>query len=166
MKLLFILLLLTQVQDRTFGQDEHKVDKGDKAYNFIGIDQNGSEVSIDSYRGKYILLNFTATFCGPCWSTYNQMNKLQEEYLNELKVISFHWDDEKVEWQRIADKHQIKFNCTSVWEAEKKTEISEIYQVDGFPYFFMIDRNGRIVKKWFGNRNEKLERIVRRYCKH
>lgn len=148
-----------------FGQDKLKVDRGEMAYNFVGIDQNGNEVSIDTYKGKFVLLNFTATFCGPCWSTYNQMNKLQEEYINELKVISFHWDDDKEEWQRIADKHQIKFKCSSVWEATNKTEISEIYQVDGFPYFFLIDRNGIILKKWFGNRNNKLERVLKRCCR-
>ncbi|PKQ45843.1 TlpA family protein disulfide reductase [Confluentibacter flavum] len=106
--ILFILALLFFCQ--TYSQINFTVDAGDQAYDFIGIDDNGEEIKLSDYNGKkYILLNITATYCGPCWGTYNQMNKVQEKYKNELKVISFHWDNEKEQWYKMAQKANIDF---------------------------------------------------------
>ncbi len=148
------------------GKDYLIVDKGDQAFNFIGIDEKGNEIQINDFKGKkFVLLNFTATYCGPCWGTYNQMNRMQELYENELKIISFHWDDEKEQWQKIAKKAGIEFNCTSIWEAENKSTVSKIYKIDGWPYFFLIDKNGTIIEKWFGNNKKKLNRKLKKWIK-
>ncbi|WP_100613506.1 TlpA family protein disulfide reductase [Confluentibacter citreus] len=161
----FILLSLALLFfSHIYSQNNFTVDAGDQAYDFIGINEHGEEIKLSDYNGKkYILLNFTATYCGPCWGTYNQMNKVQEKYKNELKVISFHWDDAKEQWNKMAKRANIDFKCTSIWDAKNKDEISKIYQIDGWPYFFLIDKKGTIVEKWFGNNEKRLDRKLIKY---
>ena len=136
---------------------------GGLAYNIVGVNQNGTLVDMSDYRGTYILLNFTATNCGPCWKTYPIMNQVQEEYADNLKVISFHLDNDTDKWQTLAKKKNINFKCTAIWESSLKQEILDSYKVDGFPYFFLIDKNGVIVKKWFGNQKSKLLKVLNKY---
>lgn len=128
-KTIFIWLATTSI---SIYSQNITVDIGDQAYDFTGIDEKGNEIKISDYKNeKYILLNFTATYCGPCWGTYSQMNRVQEIYQNELKVISLHWDNEKEQWAKMAEKAKIEFNCTSIWEAKDKSKICDIYKIDG-----------------------------------
>lgn len=137
---------------------------GGKAYDFVGFNEKGDEIRLSDFEGrKYVLLNFSATACAPCWKTYLPMNEIQEKYKGALKVISFHTDDAKDQWNRIAEHHGLDFQCTTIWEAIDKEKISEVYQIDGWPYFFLIDQDGIIVEKWFGNSKRKLKRKVRKH---
>ena len=132
-----LTIILSLISIIVYSQNSLTVDVGDKAYNFIGLDEEGTEIKLSDYKGsKYVLLNFTATYCGPCWGTYDQMNQVQEKYRNELKVISFHWDDAKEQWHKMAKNANIDFKCTSIWEANNKEQVSKVYQIDGWPYFF------------------------------
>ncbi|MEO6130357.1 MAG: TlpA disulfide reductase family protein [Saprospiraceae bacterium] len=165
MKYYLILFLLCTYINNSISQIETKTGKGDTAYNIVGIDQSGNDISISAFKGKYILLNFTATYCKPCWSTYEHLDDIQEKYIKKLKIISFHIDDERADWERIAKKLNIEYNCSSIWDGVNKPDILDKYKIDGFPYFFLIDRNGIIIKKWFGNRTTKLDRFFKRFCK-
>jgi peroxiredoxin len=148
------------------GKDSFIVDKGDQAFDFVGMDEKGNEIKLSDFKGeKFVLLNFTATACGPCWGTYDQMNRIQDKYSERLKVISFHEDNFREQWNEIAEKNGIEFNCTSIWTAENKKEISKVYQIDGWPYFFLIDKKGFIVEKWFGNNEKKLKKRIKKYLK-
>lgn len=146
-----------------YGQKSLIVDVGDPAFEIIGKDETGNEIKLSDYKGnRYVLLNFTATYCGPCWDTYDQLNNVQEKYKEELKVISIHWDDLREQWNKIANHKNIKFECTSIWEVREKDHIMDVYQIDGWPYFFIIDKEGKIVTKWFGARERKLKRMLRK----
>jgi cytochrome oxidase Cu insertion factor (SCO1/SenC/PrrC family) len=151
LKITFFILIsnLTSQNIKTIGI-------GDKAYNYIGIDKNGNELKIDHFKGNYILLNFTHTYCKSCWVTYNYMDKFQEKYKENLIVISFHLDNEKEKWKEMARKKGVNFNCISIWESKEKSKIEKIYNIKGFPQYFLIDKNGIIIAKWFGNFEDKL----------
>jgi len=168
MKKILLTLIFGSIAILNYAQEkiDLTIDKGDQAYNFTGIDEKGNEIQINDFkREKFILLNFTATACGPCWGTYEQMNQVQEKYSNSLKVISFHEDNMKEQWNKIAKKNGIEFNCTSIWAADNKKEISKVYQIDGWPYFFLINKEGIIVEKWFGNNEKKLNKRINKYLK-
>ena len=163
--LILILIFLNFGAIELEGQDLIRLQKGDIAYNFNETDEEGEEIELESYRGKIVLINFTATYCGPCWKTYNQMDQIQKEYPNRLKIISIHMDEEKEFWEKLANKHQIEFDVTSIWESENKQEIFDIYQANGFPYYVLVDQEGIIKSKWFGNYPKRLENRVRRLVK-
>ena len=56
-------------------------------------DMNGVDVKLDSFKGKVILLNFWATWCGPCKAEIPSLVELQEEYTDDLVVLGFSVDD-------------------------------------------------------------------------
>lgn len=143
----------------------NRITIGDPMYNFTGTDANGDTISLADFKDRFLLLNFTNTFCEPCWITYKQMDDAQAKYGDKLKVISFHTDEEKIKWDKIAKHKGVTFNSTVIWQAPAKEKISEIYQVDGWPYYFLIDKNGIIVAKWFGARSGKLKRKLAKYVK-
>lgn len=162
-KLTFLIIMMISLEN--FTQNSKIISVGDKLFNISGTDEFGKKIDISDYKEKYILLNFTATNCGPCWKTYNVMNELQSTYLNKLKIISFHADNDMEKWKSIAKELNISFNCSTIWDSKEKSKILEIYNIDGFPYFFLINKDGIIVKKWFGNQKEKLIRNLKRHLK-
>ena len=91
-------------------QKDFTVNVGDLAYEIIGNDEEGNDIKLSDFEGnKCVLLSFSATYCGPCWETYDQMNEVQDKYKGQLKVIAVHWDDLKEQWNKIvkSKKHSI-----------------------------------------------------------
>lgn len=165
LKLLLALILFSSIT--IFAQDKKKIKIGDKALDFVGYDQNGTQIRLSDYQNdKYILLNFTAIGCAYCWPTYNEMNIVQEKYKDELKVISFHYENEdlKNKWYELAAKYKIDFKCTSLWNVENKTNVYNYYNVPGWPYYFLIDKNGNILGKWWGTKG--LDDLEKKIIKH
>ena len=90
-KNLFLLtfIILTCATNRLSSQSPSPLKKGDHAQHFVVTDDNGNLIDLKALKGKIVLLNFTATYCGPCWDTYGQMDELQKKYGDQLKIISF-----------------------------------------------------------------------------
>lgn len=143
-------------------QNLPKVEIGQKAFNIVGLDEKGDTINLNNYKGTTVLLNFTATYCGPCWKTYPIMDKMQKEYGEKLKVISVHFDDKINQWNRMAKQLNIEFKSTSIWTIENKSRVFDIYQIGGFPYFFIIDKDGIIRKKWFGNKERMIVKNLKK----
>jgi peroxiredoxin len=131
-------------------QDQVLLDKGDFAPNFTEVDEQGNTISLDDYRGKVVLLNFTATWCGPCWEAYTPMNELQEQYKDDLVIISFHMDNMKKKWKEKAKSKGIIFDVISIWESDTKKEIFKSFAPELYPSFVIINKEGKIKKKWSG----------------
>jgi len=152
-----MLFLLCQL---VYAQAPSILDKGDHVPNFTEIDDSGNEINLIDYRGKVVLLNFTATWCGPCWETYTPMQNLQDRYKDNLVIISFHLDKMKKKWEKKAAEKGIQFDVISIWDSENKKDIMNSFAPDLFPSFVIIDKEGVIKKKWDGNSEKFLNRYV------
>ncbi len=87
------------------------------------------------------------------------MNTLQENYSEKIKVISFHIDNTKDAWYRIAKRNNLDYKCTSLWQVDKKEEVLAVYKIKILPTFLLIDINGTIVNRWAGRLH--LKRIIK-----
>ena len=134
--------------------------KGDLVPNFAEVDEQGNEIVLENYKGKIVLLNFTATWCGPCWEMYTPMHELQEQYGEDLVIISFHLDEMKEKWGRKAKSKGIVFDVISIWDSDHKKAIMNSFAPDLFPNFVLIDKKGYVKKKWDGNSTKLLKRYV------
>lgn len=141
-------------------QNQAPLGKGDYVDNFIEIDSKGNSISLNDYKGKVVLLNFTATWCGPCWETYTPMNQLQERYKEDLVIISFHMDEMKDKWKKRAASKGITFDVISIWESDTKKEVFDSFAPKMFPSFVLLDDTGKIKKKWGGNSKKSITRNV------
>jgi len=159
-KFLGLTIILFFIGQCLCAQSEDILNKGDLVPNFTEVDEHGNEINLTDYRGKVVLLNFTATWCGPCWETYTPMEELQNRYNDDLIIISFHLDDMKKKWKKKAASKGIEFDVISIWDSENKKDIMNSFAPDLFPNFVLLDKDGIIKKKWTGNSEKHLRRNV------
>jgi thiol-disulfide isomerase/thioredoxin len=123
--------------------------KGDAYYDFEGADIKGKKHRISAYKGKYILLDFTETYCGPCILAADDLKKVAIKYPSELQIITFYAETNKKIMQEGLNRDQ--FNWPSIWDGKGNySEITLKYGVQGYPTFVVINPEGKIVLKFSG----------------
>jgi thiol-disulfide isomerase/thioredoxin len=110
-------------------------------------DLDGREVSLASLRGKVVLVNFWATWCGPCRAEIPDLVALQGKYRDQLQVIGISQDEVPVDLvRRFAADHRMNYPVVmSTPEIEKRFP-----GVNALPTSFIVDRESRIVQKHVG----------------
>ena len=127
------------------------IDENDKYYNFTAQDQKGNKVNFANLfeKDKYILLDFTATYCGPCIQSAEELKEIHNKYSDKIKVVSFCVDTKKEVWEKGLKRDKV--NWISLWDGKGKFSPTYIrYGIQGVPTFFLINPNGIVVKKQVG----------------
>ncbi|HUN89878.1 MAG TPA: TlpA disulfide reductase family protein [Terriglobales bacterium] len=121
---------------------------GSVAPDFTLATLDGKKVKLSDYRGKAVLLNFWATWCGPCKVEIPWFMELEKQYAPQgLVVIGVAMDDDgKTAVAKFAQEMKIDYPVLLGNDA-----VADQYGgVEGLPTTFYIDRNGKIVKKVAG----------------
>lgn len=120
--------------------------KGDAAPAFTLTELSGKTVSLEEFRGKYVLLHFWATWCGTCRYELPAIEKLNRKFAGRgLAVISV-LVDEKV-FPDIKNIFKITFPVFS----DPEGAVADEYMVYGVPESFIIDREGIILARFNGS---------------
>jgi cytochrome c biogenesis protein CcmG/thiol:disulfide interchange protein DsbE len=120
-----------------------------KAPDFNLIDVEGKEIKLTSYKGKIVILDFWATWCGPCRMGVPDLVSLQKEYKNDLVVIGISTDKFSGTDKDIVPfmKH-FSINYPVVHADE--SVIKEYGGINAIPTSFVIDKKGNIVDMHIG----------------
>ncbi|HEY2804443.1 MAG TPA: TlpA disulfide reductase family protein [Gemmatimonadales bacterium] len=132
--------------------DIFPVEVGARAPQFHAIDLNnhGDSTSLDRYKGQVVLLNIWATWCEPCRIELPSLERLQTAMGPQgLKIVSVSIDTGD---SSVVRKFQRDYGLTFDILQDKSRAIERIYQTTGVPETFVIDRDGRILKKDAGAR--------------
>jgi thiol-disulfide isomerase/thioredoxin/outer membrane lipoprotein-sorting protein len=124
---------------------------GQAAPNFTLTDLNGAKVSLQSLRGKAVLLNFWASWCGPCVAEMPHLEKLHREYKNKDVIILGINDEEAEVAQNYLKRNRYTFN--TLIDAEKQAWRS--YRISAIPHSFFITKDGRIAASLLGQQRER-----------
>ena len=118
------------------------------AFDFTLSTLKGDSVQLSKLRGKVVMLDFWATWCGPCVSKLPNLAKLYKKYENNPGVVFFGIDTNEPAStiKPFMEKNNYSFNVL----LGNLTSISKIYGVDAIPVKFLIDRNGKIQFKHIG----------------
>jgi thiol-disulfide isomerase/thioredoxin len=110
-------------------------------------DLDGREIAPASLRGKVVIVNFWATWCGPCRAEIPDLVALQEKYKDTLQVIGISEDEAGVEVvKRFAAEHKINYPV-----AMTTPEIEKMFPgISALPTSFILDRESRVVQKHVG----------------
>lgn len=124
---------------------------------------NGETFNLKSLRGKYVLIDFWGTWCGPCVAEMPTVKKYQQKYKDKLVVLGIDSGDTK---DKIIAFVKAK-GYTWMQLMSKKTGRSDdfvsAFNVNGFPTKFIVDPNGIIVGKYVGGSEEaflKLDELL------
>ena len=111
-------------------------------------DMNGVDVKLATFKGKVILLNFWATWCGPCKAEIPSLVELQEQYGDDLVVLGFSVDDPVEKMRPYAEEYKINY---PLLVGNGREDVQEAFgPLYGIPVSVIIDREGRIAKKHSG----------------
>lgn len=111
-----------------------------------GLD--GKAVKLSAYKGKVVLLNFWATWCGPCKAEIPGFVELQTQYKNDLVIVGLSVDDPADKAKAFADQYKVNYPIVlGLGHDDIQDAYGPIY---GIPASFLISRDGKVCKRHLG----------------
>jgi len=119
---------------------------GDTAPDFSVELLNGETVQLSNFRGSVVLLNFWATWCGPCVGKLPDIEKLSEAFADELIVLAINRGERRTRVDAFIEQNGYTFKVG----LDESNEISALYPSAGIPYTVVIDADGVITSVRLG----------------
>jgi peroxiredoxin len=136
---------------------QYNVEAGDRAPLFNLTSDNGTGLRLEDFRGKYVLLNFWATYCVPCVEELPSLNSIHDEMKDKgLVVLGVSVDSDQEAYQRFLTAHSVTFPTARdpEWTAAIRYGTSRI------PETYLIDREGTVIRKYVGAENWRRPEIL------
>lgn len=148
--------------------DQEKADVGYFAPRFTLRSLQGNRESLESYRGRVVVLNFWATWCAPCRVEMPSFEKLYRRFRSEgvtVLAVSIDKNNEST-IKKFVDKYGLSYPIL----LDTKGEAERLYPAMSIPFTFIIDKAGRIVARVDGAKNweseetfEAMEYLLKKY---
>ena len=124
-------------------------------------DATGKLSGLDAYKGKYLLIDFWASWCGPCRAAVPKVKELYGKYKSKgFDVVSISIDDSKKAWVKAMDEEQMPWNQ---WLSPDKNKTMVKFLFSGIPTIYLVDREGKIIGSYTGFTDDipkKLEQLM------
>lgn len=131
---------------------------GSVAPDFELKDAQGNLVKLSSLRGQYVLIDFWASWCGPCRKEIPNVKKICSEYKDKgLQVLGVSIDKDESKWRKAIEEEQLEY--LQLWDPSMTT--GKLYNYNGIPFIILIGPDGKILARQL--RGEELRRKVSEY---
>ena len=134
---------------------------GDRAVDFKLPDINGEMVGLSDFQGKYVLLDFWGSGCGPCRMESPNLLRNYQEYRDQgFEIISISFDKDREAWESAVEKDGMIWTTLCDLKGGDG-DVIMIYKVYFMPTYFLIDPDGMIIDTWkgTGQLDKRLEEI-------
>ena len=138
-----LLLILCLVCTGSVASAQLKV--GELAPEISLPNTNDSVINLSSLRGKVVLIDFWASWCGPCRASNPGLKKVHKKFKDQgFEIYSVSIDNKKAEWLKAIKKD--KLNFTMVMDGDGwYSKVAERYFIDEIPTSFLLDKTGTII---------------------
>jgi thiol-disulfide isomerase/thioredoxin len=123
-------------------------EKGKTAPAFSQTAFDGKAFSTEQLRGKYAVLDFWGTWCGPCMYGVPKMKEYYNKYKDRLEIVGIACNDVESDWKKTIEKNGM--NWVHILNDASKSDISVLYGVSSYPTKVIINPNGEIISKLTG----------------
>lgn len=131
-----------EIRDNAIFNSKMQLLKGTNAIDFTGVDLKGNKLSSSSFKGKITVIDFWATWCGPCKAEMPSLKDLEEKYGEQINFVSVALYCKKEDWLKMGTKLGFKNNIYLSKEDEKQIEG---YSVGFIPRYLVIDENLKVI---------------------
>jgi peroxiredoxin len=115
--------------------------EGQMAPDFVLKSSSGENLRLSEYRGDVVMINFWATWCGPCRQEMPLLDELYARYQRVgFNLLGVNIDDDSQRAMRMVDDLGIRFPVLF----DERKEVSELYNVEAMPATILVDREGNI----------------------
>jgi len=122
----------------------HSAALNQPAPSFALVDLQQHQRSLSSYRGKVLLINFWASWCGPCQQELPALSRLGSEYQDKkVRILAINVDENWSEAQKLLTRLGISTSRLEILR-DSKSKVVSAYQIEAMPSSFIIDAQGII----------------------
>ncbi|MEE9272383.1 MAG: TlpA disulfide reductase family protein [Robiginitomaculum sp.] len=122
----------------------------------IGVDLDGNKQDFSQYKGRVVLVDFWATWCGPCIIKFPHMRELKEKYKNRpFEILGISADNAIADVTEFLEDENLPWD---LWYSGKEKGVVKQWNINGFPTVFLVNHNGVIVSK--NPSDEQLEAML------
>ena len=113
---------------------------------FQVFDKDGRKYTLADFRGKYLFVEFSASWCGWCKKEIPFIRKAYHALKdNNVAFVTMMMDDRKEAWLHEIKEYNIEWYCLSDLKGMKNSPLAKAYNLGGIPDSFVVDPEGRIV---------------------
>jgi thiol-disulfide isomerase/thioredoxin/Flp pilus assembly protein TadD len=128
------------------------------AFTVVALD--GTKFNLDAMGGRVVLIDFWATWCGPCNEELPHIKKIAKEFAGQpLVIISVSWDADAARWKDFIAKNDMSW----VQYRDSDHRLSNLFGIDAIPHYFTIDSDGVLTSEMLGSGSDvegKLKKLV------
>jgi thiol-disulfide isomerase/thioredoxin len=132
---------------------------GALAPDFTQIDKEGNSISLTDYRGKYLILSFWGSWCGPCRQGHPALIELYNKYKNEnFDILGLAGNErDRDRWLAAIETDGLVWKQINMMENDAEQALAKIYNIRGYPSKLLLDPEGKVLAYCLGGWTEIRE---------
>lgn len=114
---------------------------------------NGKNFVLSKLEGKPVLINVWATWCPPCVGEMPAFEKLKNEYKDKINIVAIDFGEKKEVVEKFIKEKKYTFDVA----LDANGVTAELYDFQGIPFTFLVDKEGKVVNIFRGSRGEEAQ---------
>ncbi len=127
---------------------------GAPAPDFMLTNLSGREISLASFKGKFVVLDFWGSWCGWCLKGMPDMKKYYDKYRRKVEFIGINCRDSAENWAKTVKEYNMNWTQLKNFDDDPNLSVTMSYGISGFPTKIIIDKQGMIVEVFEGETPE------------